>query len=168
MQPRHTSLCYLILQENYLAGAPFIRMQLDSVLRLYALRLVDQPNSLAHEILKCEPLNKKKARTGEKMTDAYLCTALAQHEPWIKNVYKSGSGFVHLSEKHIFSLFTDTQQERTFEMAIGAMQSHIPNELRVEAFAAMAHITELLIGLCKKWALEKNGQGNTSPSPQAT
>jgi len=38
---------------------------------------------------------------GNKMTDAYLLSTFKHENPWIDGVYSSGSGFIHLSEKHI-------------------------------------------------------------------
>lgn len=150
----------LIEAQNYLGAAPFIRMQLDSVLRLYALRLVDAPHDLAHEILKGASLNKVKDRTGNKMSDAYLRKQVAELEPWITKVYESGSGFIHLSEKHIFSLFSDVGGEGEFQMAIGPKQLHITVGQREEAVAAMAHITSIVVGLCKQWLIQKSGGEN--------
>ncbi|HLP97951.1 MAG TPA: hypothetical protein VK149_05865 [Sideroxyarcus sp.] len=146
---------HLIERENYFGAAPFIRMQLDSVLRLHALRLADDPNSLSHDILKGEPLDKKKDRAGERMTDAYLRKVVAKNHPWINRVYESGSGFIHLSEKHIFSLFSEVGDAGKIQITIAPIQKHIPEKSRIEAVAAMSHLTQLVIELCNDWAEEK-------------
>lgn len=147
----------LLERQNFLGAAPFIRMQLDTVLRLYALRLVDDPSALSHEILKGQSLNKKKTREGEKLHDGYLREEVAKKEPWIRKVYESGSGFIHLSEKHIFSLFTDHEDDGTFQIAVGPTQKHIDEKRWIEAVAAMSHTTELVISLCLEWAQRKDG-----------
>lgn len=145
----------LLERKNFIGAIPFIRMQLDSVLRLYALLLVDDPSALSHELLKGQSINKKKTRSGDKLHDGYLRDEVAKKEPWIKKVYESGSGFIHLSEKHIFSLFTDQEERGSFQIAIGPAQKHIDEEKWIEAVAAMSHITELVISLCRGWAQRK-------------
>jgi len=145
----------LLERQNFLGAIPFIRMQLDTVLRLYALRLVDDPGALSHEILKGQSINKKKTSGGDRLHDGYLRDEMAKTEPWIKKVYESGSGFIHLSEKHIFSLFTDHDEGSKFQIALGPTQKHIDEERWIEAVAAMSHITELLISLCREWAKRK-------------
>lgn len=145
----------LLEAQNYFAAAPFVRMQLDSVLRLYALRLVDNPNELAQQILKGSTLNKTKDRGNNKMSDAYLRECVAKFEPWVTTVYEAGSGFIHLSEKHILSLFTKVDEDGAVEICISGNQPHITDAQREEAVAAMAHVTFLLIGLCKDWLAQK-------------
>lgn len=141
---------------NYIAALPFVRMQLDSALRLLATTLVDNPDELAKKILDGEPIRKLKDRSGAKMTDSHLLSEFAKSEPWVTKVYESVSGFIHLSNKHIFSLFSNEGADGAFQIAIGPSQNHIPEEFRVEAVAAITHITKLVIGLCKKWLYEKN------------
>jgi hypothetical protein len=96
-----------------------------------------------------------KDRKGEKMTDSYLLNVVAKKEPWIKKVYESGSGFIHLSEKHIFGMFSGSGDNGAFQISIGPTHAHIPDEFRFEAVAAMSHCTKLIIDLCSSWLNEK-------------
>ena len=132
---------HLIELGNYFAAVPFVRMQLDSALRLFATTLVRNPNELAQQILEGESINKIKDRSGSKMRDAYLLGEFAKTEPWITKVYESGSGFVHLSNKHIFGLFSGSGDGGFFQIAIGSTQNNIPEQFRIEAVAAITHIT---------------------------
>lgn len=145
----------LIESENYFAAVPFIRMQIDSVLRLYSTYLVKDPQDHARKILNGIPVSKIADRNGTKMRDAYLIEIVAKTDPWIKTVYNSGSGFIHLSEKHIFGLFADRTGEDTFNISIGPGQPHIPDSFRIEAVAAISHTTSLIMSLCKNWLDEK-------------
>ena len=146
----------LIELGNYFAATPFVRMQLDSVLRLFATTLVNDPHGLAKKILDGESIRKIKDRSGEKMTDAYLLSAFAKTEPWVTKVYDSGSGFIHLSNKHIFGIFSGAGENGIFQIAIGPTQDNIPEEFRIEAIAAITHITMLIINLCNGWLNEKS------------
>lgn len=141
---------------NYFAATPFVRMQLDSALRLFATTLVNNPNDLAKKILDGESIRKLKDRSESKMNDAYLLSKFAETEPWVTKVYESGSGFIHLSNKHIFGLFSGSGESGVFQIAIGPTQENIPEEFRVEAVAAITHITKLIIDLCNRWLNEKS------------
>jgi hypothetical protein len=140
---------------NYFAAIPFVRLQLDSVLRLFSTTLVDNPDELAQKILKGESISKIKDRSGTKMRDAYLLGEFAKLEPWVTTVYDSGSGFIHLSNKHIIGLFSGSGEDGVFQIAIGPTQDNIPEELRVEAVAAVTHITQLILTLCRRWLHKK-------------
>jgi len=146
----------LIELGNYFAAIPFVRMQLDSALRLFATTLVHNPNELAKKILDGESLSKLKDRSGTKMRDAYLLSEFATKEPWVKSVYESGSGFIHLSNKHILGLFSGSGDGGVFQIAIGPTQNNIPEDFRVEAVEAMTHITQLILSLCNRWLNEKS------------
>jgi hypothetical protein len=150
----------LIEAENYLAAIPFIRMQLDSVLRLFALKLVDKPQEFAQKILDGHEVRKLKCRNGNKMFDSYLCDQLSKYDPWVKNVYESCSGFVHLSNKHMFTIFGDRQPDDTFEIRLGAKHSHVTEKLKVEALDAYSHCLKLLIDMCKDWLDKKKIGGD--------
>ncbi|WP_019882353.1 MULTISPECIES: hypothetical protein [unclassified Methylophilus] len=146
----------LIELNNYFAAIPFVRMQLDSLLRLFATTLVNDRSELAKRILNGESIRKIKDRDGFKMTDAYLVGKYSALAPWIVPVYDSGSGFIHLSEKHIFGMFGNQKQENQVEIIIGPTQSHIPEEFRVQAVNAITHITGLVIEFCRDWLDERN------------
>ncbi len=145
----------LLESRNYFAAIPFVRMQLDSVLRLSATKLVADPNGLAEQILNGIHISKIKDKNGNKMRDAYLVEIVAANEPWITNVYESGSGFIHLSNKHMFGLFSESKNNGEFRITLGPSQNHIPEEFRIEAVAAISHITSLLIKLCNEWLSKK-------------
>lgn len=146
----------LIELGNYFAAIPFVRMQLDSALRLFATTLVNNPHELAMKILDGESIRKIKDRGGHKMTDAYLLSAFAKTEPWVIKVYDSGSGFIHLSNKHIIGMLSESGENGAFQITIGPTQSNIDEKFRIEATAAITHITTLIINLCNDWLNEKS------------
>lgn len=146
----------LIESGNYFAAVPFVRMQLDSVLRLFATTLVNNPSELAQKILEGESLRKIKDRSGAKMTDAYLLSLFSKKEPWVENLYDSGSGFIHLSNKHILGLLSKSGDNGVFQVAIGPTTENIPEKFRIEAIAAITHVTQLIINICTQWLNEKS------------
>lgn len=67
---------------------PDIRMQLDTVIRLYALFWVSDPKNLPKEVFEGAEINKLKASDGERTTDAYLRDRVAKTNDWISAVYR--------------------------------------------------------------------------------
>ncbi len=106
---RSMSLCagfsLLVRDKNYTCAASLLRLQLDSCLRFFAAFIVERPHDFAHAVLQGTPVRKIKDRTGQFMTDRYLVESLGKKYVWMPRVYDATSGFIHLSEKHIFTMF---------------------------------------------------------------
>jgi hypothetical protein len=146
----------LIKSGNYLSAAPMIRMQVDSILRLSASRLVNNPHDFAQKVLAGEPVRKMKDRNGKKMMDAYLLDTFKHENPWIEGVYKAGSGFIHLSEKHMHGVLAGINEDGTFNMAIAETQEFIPELNRIEAVEAFYRSVIGLFELCDGWTFTKD------------
>jgi len=146
----------LIKSGNYLAAVPMIRMQADSILRLSASRLVDNPHDFAQRVLAGEPVRKMKDRNGNKMIDAYLLDTFKHENPWIEGVYTAGSGFIHLSEKHMYGVLTGTNEDGTFNIRISETQEFIPELNRIEAVEAFYQSVVGLFELCDSRTFTKN------------
>lgn len=146
----------LMRKENYLAAAPMIRQQVDSILRLSASRLVKKPHEFAQRILAGEPIRKMKDMHGNKMTDAYLLRTFKHENPWIDGVYSAGSGFIHLSEKHIFGILADISDDGVLNICISEKQSFVPEANRVEAVEAFYQSIMSIFELCDGWIFTKN------------
>ncbi len=124
-----------------------IRLQLDTILRFFAVHLVDAPHDLATRIVEGESLRDVKDRKNNKMTDRYLCDTFSETEkmPWVKTVYERSSGYIHLSNKHILTLFTGTEEEngnKSFGLFCGdSGNTTIPEEFKLETIECMEHIS---------------------------
>src|SRR5271157_384961 len=106
--------CTLIESKNIVAAAPLLRMQLDNCLRFSAAWLVEEPHEFAKRVVEGIPISSLKDRRGHCMTDKYLKDTLAAEYPWLKPTYERSSGYVHLSEKHIFNCMkVVSEKERT-------------------------------------------------------
>jgi hypothetical protein len=147
----------LIRKQNYLVTASLIRLQLDSCIRLYGAWLVENPHEYAAHALKGIKLGKLKSRSGDFLTDAYLRNSLSKEFPWISKVYENASGFIHLSEKHIFSAITNFDDvSNKLTMLVGPNQKHIPDTKYLELASALSHITLVLLWLVKGWIKTKD------------
>jgi len=90
----------LIQIKNFTSVAPLTRIYLDSLIRLHAFKLYDDPNEIAKEVLSGKKIQNLKDQNDKQMTDRYLVNSLAQEYPWITNVYNVTSGYVHFSFQH--------------------------------------------------------------------
>ena len=89
--------------KNGLVAAALVRLQLDTVLRLYAIFWVSNPEDFAQRVMDGEQIDRIKASDGNVMKDVYLRKRLAPRNPWINEVYKQSSGFIHFSKHHMIS-----------------------------------------------------------------
>lgn len=151
--------CDLIKEKNIIAAAPLIRLQLDNVLRFYAAFIVDDPHDFAMKVINGKQVKHLKDKSGKKMSDCYLYEQLSKVEKkeWIRNVYKTTSGFIHLSERHIFTSFSAKDEEAGVITAKIALGEHDIDDKRfIEAIEAFTHITELLIKYIYGWIYTKD------------
>ena len=147
--------CALIEARNFLAAAPLIRIQLDSCLRFSAAWLVDDPHDFADKVLYDKRVNRLQDRDGNQLRDGYLVDKLAEEYPWVKDVYKQTSGYVHLSNKHIFNAHRPGDEEGTLEGKIAEGDSFVTDELYLEAIAAFKAITDILFEYVCGWGYTK-------------
>lgn len=150
-----TAFTHLVRSENYLAAASLVRLQLDTFLRFFASYLVGNPHDFAASVLAGTPVRKLKDRSGSPMTDRYLADSVASKFPWVPRVYESTSGFIHLSDKHIFSAIQSVQDDGTFSMHIGSDPSRFTEELWTEMAEGFIAATEALFQYLEGWAFTK-------------
>lgn len=137
--------------KNYVCAVPLLRLNIDSLLRLHALWICDDPNEVIKEMLDGKILNQIKDKNGKKLSDAYLLDRLSEHEPWVKTVYKNCSGFVHFSEKHLgISVSTEGEDIGHFTARISSEQQHIPKEIWEELSDAFIHVNKIIIEYVNK------------------
>jgi hypothetical protein len=149
--------CTLIESKNMVAAAPLFRMQLDNCLRFSAAWLVEKPHDFALRVLEGVPIRKLKDQAGNEMTDKHLVETLAADYPWIKPTYEKSSGYVHLSEKHIFNCMSMvSEKEGTIDMKISDEDAFIPDHIYLEVIAAFAEATKIVLKFAHGWAFTKN------------
>lgn len=151
-----SGLLVLIKEKNMVCARAIVRMQLDTIARLFAYLYVDDAEQLAKEILGGAPLNKFKSNDGKLLKDGYLIDRLTEQFPWVKEVYKFTSGYVHFSERQFFDTVhsVGTDQERTVQLHIGKTDDKYPESSWGELPACFNHLNmildEFLITYAKK------------------
>lgn len=147
--------CDLIQNRNMLSAAPLLRLQIDNCARFFASFIVGDPHAFAMSIVKGEHVNKLRDQRGKIMTDAYLIGKLSKGEPWVGKIYRETSGWIHLSDKHIFNALR-IGSGNTLQGHIALEDPFIPNSLYLEAIGAFRAATELLFTYISGWIYTKD------------
>ncbi len=156
----------LMRSDNFVASAPLIRLQLDNFLRFGAGWLACDPHKFATAILKGIFVKNLKTRDGKKMTDRFLVNHFSKEYDWISSVYNNTSGYIHLSEKHMFVNVTDVNsKERTSTYKISDRDEHLPEEIKVEAIKAFVDITKLVLNRAYSWRCTKENPPGFEKKP---
>jgi hypothetical protein len=144
--------CDLVRTRNMIAAAPLLRCQLDNGLRFFAPSLAENPHDCAGAIAKGIPVHKMKDRQGNHMRDGYLADRLTVEVPWVKSLYQQASGYVHLSEQHIFNTIGMPDEEGTTEIGITGCDGSIWTEERyLEVIGAFEASTRPVLELGEMW-----------------
>ncbi|MCB2300122.1 hypothetical protein [Clostridium tagluense] len=149
----------LINKKNIIAAAPLIRMQLDNVLRFSAAFYVEDPHSFSLKVLEGIPIRNIDSIENKKMTDRYLVEKLVktQQKKWIKKVYNNTSGYVHFSEKHIYSTFQlNKNKNGEFNVFIGPIGKNTKDPLLLEAIECFIECTKMLMTYIEGWIFTKD------------
>ncbi|MCQ4265582.1 hypothetical protein [Stutzerimonas stutzeri] len=147
---------------GYSCGVALLRLQLDSVLRLYGITITKDPHDTANKIISGEKLSKIKDKTGEKLSDGYLVSLLAKQNPWLKHVYSLCSGYIHLSDASFHHLLKKSEpvpesNERGFY--IGSDESEIEMKQRIELIQAFIVATKGIQEITTQWTASRDQFG---------
>lgn len=141
----------LMTVDNYVAAAPLVRIHLDTLLRIHALYISDNREEFTLNVLKGITIRNLKDAKGNKMTDRYLVDTMNEFLPGFKNVYDEYNGFVHLSDKHIWSS-TSFNEDYAFSGLISAEDINIPVASKIKAAKDMSDISKAIHYHLKSYA----------------
>lgn len=161
----------LIEAKNFPCAAAILRLQIDTAMRINALRLLDNTDAACDAVMDGQPFNKLKDREGKKLQDAYLREKLAEDHPWVNEVYRQTSDFIHLSGRHFHSAISHTVEEtRMAYFMIGAEDPHRPESAYYEIVDTFLRASKmagvLILGYLTARQMVRQGQG--SPPPDST
>ncbi|MDP3313581.1 hypothetical protein [Lutibacter sp.] len=150
----------LMRNNNFIAAAPLIRINLDSVLRMYASTCSEfSRNIFAEKVLSGERIDRMKNHEGKmKLHDSYLSNEISKVEgmDWVKEIYGVGSSFVHFSDAIIFSSRkVGCEEDRTVNFTIGIHDCFIEESEKFGAIIWMNKIIDAIIIQCQLWMYEK-------------
>ncbi len=157
----HLTRAFRVLVEhrNFIAAAALLRLQIDSCLRFHAVWLVEDAHDFSMKVMQGEHVRRLRDRDGELMTDGYLAMKMNDKHPWILRVYKRTSGYIHLSESHIFNTFTPPSAEdrrQGFQtITVGFEDNFDDDSLYEEATEAFIETTKTLFHYLVGWVSTK-------------
>ena len=136
----------LIEDSNYIAAAPLVRLNLDSLLRLFASSQSEfDYETFAYHVRSGNKISSMKDKSGKKqLRDSELVKRLKNINgfKWIEDIYDIGSGFVHLSNQHVLSSYRIEDAKMNF--GIRKADEFISTN---EKIAATFYMTQTTIGL---------------------
>ncbi len=150
----------LIRENNFIAAAPLVRINIDTLLRLYASLISEYDrNAFASKVMSGELIKKMKLNgTKTKLDDRtlYLEISKIKGMEWVKDIYQAGNSFVHLEKSHIFSsLKIADDKERTINMSIGFHDAFIPEGEKIGSAVWMNKIIDSIIRQAQIWMYDK-------------
>jgi hypothetical protein len=125
--------CDLIESKNFICAASLVRLQLDNCIRFSAAWLVKDPYEFARCVMNGTPIRDIRDNDKKKLTDAYCVAKLSETRPWVGEVYAGTSGYIHLSEKHIFNAIGLGEGDGEITMKISAHDHFVTESHYVEA-----------------------------------
>lgn len=150
----------LIRDNNFISAAPLVRINIDTLLRLYASIISEfDRNTFASKVMEGELIKKMKLNgTKKDLRDDTLYLELSKIEgmEWVADIYKAGSSFIHLEKSHIFSsLKIADDKERIVNMTIGFHDAFIPESEKFGSAIWMNKIIDSIIQQAQIWMYEK-------------
>jgi len=140
-----TSALKLLVQSwNLVTARTLLRTHIDTALRFSAAWLVDNPHSFAKKIIAGERIDKIKDRKGNLLRDSYLVQCMSDTRPWLPEVYKQLSGFVHFSGSHVFASVASLDAEGGVSFHLSEFDLDYPEESWIELIDCFREATEIL------------------------
>jgi hypothetical protein len=133
---------------NSLCALPMVRMQLDTALRLYAGFFVTDHQKFCRDVFQGTQIDRLKSDDGSPMKDKYLVDRVAKRNPWIVDVYKFTSGYIHFSNRHIQEAIRKGEGSNV-QMVIGPADFDREPRHFLEPMRCMHHLN-LIIGFALK------------------
>lgn len=150
----------LIKSNNFIAATHLVRPYLDTYLRFYAVWLVENPHDFAKEVLSGKQVDKLKDRNNVFLKDSHIVEMASKNYSWVKKVYKTSSGFIHLSHKHVFTSTTITgENSQMAEFKFSRNDKYVPDESIIESLECMLEITNCIFELLIGWSETKDIKG---------
>lgn len=150
----------LIRDNNFIAAAPLVRINIDTLLRLYASIISEfDRNTFASKVMGGEQIKKMKLNgTKIALNDTTLYQELSKIKDmeWVTNIYKAGNSFVHLEKSHIFSILNIAdEKERIANLSIGFHDAFINETTKFGSAVWMNKIIDSIIEQAQLWMFEK-------------
>ena len=141
----------MVRDKNFTCSSAILRMQLDTVLRLYGGLRFGHIDEYADKIMDGQRVSDLKSHDGKRLFDTMLVKELSKQLPWISTVYDQSSGSIHLSRRHVLLAMGELNPDGSVEMQIGPSDRYVGDDLFLEVGQAFLHTTYLAIQMISEW-----------------
>lgn len=155
----NSGFCLLMRSNNFFASAPLVRINLDTLLRIFASYQTEMDrNAFALEVIAGKEIRKMKfAGSKDALLDVHLVKKLSEIDgmQWVKHIYDAGNSFVHFGDAIFYSNRKIDNDTKIMYQSIGLHDSFVPDSQKVGAAVWMNKIIDSLILQSQIWMFEK-------------
>lgn len=153
----------LMDNDNSFTAISILRLQLDNVLRLNAIKVANNKEDFLNHFFDGKPIKDYEEKKGRKFSDSYLAQELNKENDGALDLYKFLCDFVHFSGKHFDVIKTKSlNKESMFRIVVG--NSDVLNEEEKRAYyERITSVSNAIVKISKEWIDQKKSlNGNTS------
>jgi hypothetical protein len=147
---------------NPVVMAPLLRLQIDSLVRLSYLTKVPKVEDVALHLIGGGEFRDLKDVNGDRLSDRRLIEHAGELHPWIDDVYKATSGWVHFSPAHIRAAIQVTPDDSSGSLNVAGgipiRPEQIPISALEELLGAMMQATGDLFRYVQGWEATKKAK----------
>lgn len=149
----------LVRDKNFIAAAPLVRINIDSLMRMYAARISEYDlHTFTLKVMGGEHVRNMKTNSGQKLTDKYLIDELSKIDglSWIKDIYEASNSYIHFADSGIFAAQTMVnKEEQTIGLSIGFHDAFIKDDYKLATIFLMDKIIDQIVLQAQIWVHEK-------------
>ncbi|RPI16512.1 MAG: hypothetical protein EHM58_11740 [Ignavibacteriae bacterium] len=152
------SFIILINNWHFTVSATILRMQIDNLIRIfYSTKRSDKEFYM--EFYKGKSFRELKHIDGKPLIDSLLIKISKDTYPWIEDVYRETSKYLHLSNKHFNTTITSIGDNKMTNF-FGIGQPNCREEDLSNLLDAFSCTTDAIIKIVQGWIITKNSYNN--------
>lgn len=142
---------------NSIAATPLLRLQIDSLARLYYYATHPALRDQIQDVWNGDSTWSQIVGTeGEKLTDSFLVQHASKRYPWMKPLYKKTCGAVHFSSTHFAHAIADYDADRDVAKMQFAIGTEHWSEAKIGTFLDdVGRVTDAILRVAFGWLGEK-------------
>lgn len=152
--------------DQYSTAMVLLRVQMDSLLRCFAITQTNDPHQTAFRVGTGKRLNELKDKHGCKLSDNRIVKLAIQQgaSEALESLYHETSGYVHMSDYAFKSLLAKTRamgSGEQYRLHIGSTDPDVPAAEKIKQVKIFGQMTLLLTESSKSWTKCRRQFGST-------
>lgn len=149
----------MLKNRNLTCGGILLRSQIDNCMRIFAAFIAENQTDFIDGFVAGKKISDMKDDRGNKMKDYILRQRLAEYDGQLDLVYRNSSGYVHLSDKSLYSSATIVSAEQyDIEFSVDAPLKEKANPILLEVADAFIHYIKLQNIFVNQVVVSRNGE----------